>query len=184
MARWKLTQPHYLNVKDAEGNGTEWEYKEVNRTTGKPVRKLYEVPRFLHTEDSSDFTHPELGAIIVCLEGKGESRDLTFVGEPTPDMEPLDAEAKSISESLRSKWVAPMGESAMPSQGGYAGARADDFLRELSAMMATQKPSSPVAAPGVTIAEFKALQEQVAALMAKNAELQAQAVPELQARRV
>lgn len=173
MARWRLMQPHYLNVPD-----TEWEYKEVNRTSGKPQRKVYQVPRMLHPDDSGDYTHPELQAIIVCYEGKGEARDLTFFGEPTPDMEPLDAEAQAISDSCRGKWVAPMGADAFPAQGGYGGARAEEFLKELTALMAAQQPVAPTSAPNVSVDEFEALKKQVALLLEQNALLQAQANPE------
>jgi hypothetical protein len=44
------------------------------------------------------------GEIVVCHEGKGEKRDIVFYGDPTPDMSPLDDEARAISASFEDKW--------------------------------------------------------------------------------
>lgn len=94
MARWKLTEKHYLNVP-----GTRWEFQTVDRMTGRPQRKVYEVPLFLDPENEQDWTWKDGfdGAVIVCHEGKGEPRDLVFVGDPTPGMLPLDDEATAIT---------------------------------------------------------------------------------------
>lgn len=163
MARWALRQKHYIAIKD-----TEWEHKETDRDTGKQVRKVYTVPRFLNPEDPNDYTHKELQAVIVCHEGKGDRRDLVFYGDPTPDMEPLDDEAQAISDSVSKNWVQPMSEQAMPST-GYAGAREQEFMKEIASIMAGQKPGSAVPVPpGADVEELKkqiaALTEQVAAL--------------------
>ena len=103
MARWKLACPHYINTP-----GIEWEYNETKN--GKVNRKRFAVPRYLNTSDPGDWTNKwgskddEDGEIIVCLEGKGESRDISFIGDPTPDMIPLDDEAKAISAKFESRW--------------------------------------------------------------------------------
>ena len=52
MARWKLTQKHYLMVP-----GTKWEYVENDRSTGRPIRKTYDVPLFLDPEDPSAWNY-------------------------------------------------------------------------------------------------------------------------------
>lgn len=165
MARWSLMQPHYIAVPD-----TEWEQKETNRDTGKQVRKVYKVPRLLDPKDPGDYTHKELEAIIVCHEGKGEKRDLVFEGEPTPDMAPLDKEAEEISERASAKWVQPMGNEALPGQGStpYGEARIAEFMRDIAAIAASQKPSTPLSVAGITPEDFKTLQEQVAALAEQN----------------
>lgn len=106
MARWKLMASHYLNVI----GGTEWEYQETDRKTGRQKRVKFPVPRHLDIYDPDDWTvkwgprDAETGEIIVCHEGKGEPTDIEFTGDPTPDMSPLDDEAREISASFESKW--------------------------------------------------------------------------------
>jgi len=105
MARWKLMTSHYLNV-----IGEEWEYTEQDRATGRPKRVKFSVPRLLDVNDPSCWTNKwgnasnEEGEIIVCHEGKGESRDIVFFGDPTPDMSPIDEEAIAISASFEDIW--------------------------------------------------------------------------------
>lgn len=88
MARWELATDHYLKVPDCE-----WEYSETDQETGRTARKRYQIPEYL-----------EKGA-IVCWAGKGERRDHTFIGDPTPDMIPLDDEASEVSTSFESRWA-------------------------------------------------------------------------------
>lgn len=161
MARWSLTQKHYIMVPD-----TEWEHKETDRDTGKSVRKSFPVPRYLDPADPGDWTHRDLEAIIVCYEGKGQPKDIVFIGDPTPDMAPLDDEAQAISDSVAHKWIQPMGEGALPTHGdgGYAGAKMDGFLKEIAAIMAGQKPTGPVTID--QSADIEALKAQVAELTA------------------
>lgn len=118
--RWKLMTSHYLNTKD-----TEWEYKETDRNTGREKRKQLAVPRFLDINDPGDWTvnlgvdggvsrggrGPDgQGEIIVCHKDKGLSGDIAFYnadgspGDPTPDMVPVDDEAKVLSASFEDHW--------------------------------------------------------------------------------
>lgn len=105
MARWKLAVSHYLNVP-----GTEWEYSEADRSTGRPVRRKFSVPRLLDIRDPQDWTNKwgnndnAEGEIIVCHEGKGEPKDVVFIGDPSPDMIPVDDEAIAITNALKPKW--------------------------------------------------------------------------------
>lgn len=97
MARWKLTEPHYLCVP-----GTFWEQVTTDRITQRPIRKQYPVPLHVDPRIDSDWTHkdplnPMDGWIVVCLAGKGEPRDIVIDQEPTPGMLPLDDEAREIS---------------------------------------------------------------------------------------
>ncbi len=106
MARWRLTDKHYLNIE-----GTKWEYTENSRTTGKPVRKVFNVPMYLNPEDPADWNwkhDKDSGEIIVCYAGKGLEKDYVFVGEPQPtiDMLPLDAEAAAISAKINTNQFA------------------------------------------------------------------------------
>ena len=164
MARWRLTAPHYLNVP-----GTEWEHKETDQSTGKQARKVFLVPALLNPDTASDCNYP--GEIIVCYDGKGQGRDIVFEGDPTPDMEPLDEEAEAISATFRAQWQHPI-ESLAPNGESYS----SDLLRMLEAqLLKAGKGEAAQAVPnsGVSREEFEALQAQLAALMAQNAELTA-----------
>ena len=126
MARWRLAAPHYLNVE-----GTSWEYKEVNRTTGRQQRTVFAVPLHLDPDNPADWNHvngKDEGAIIVC-NGKDEvnAKDIIFTGEPTPDMVPLDDAAAAISAKLAPKWKHPIET--------LSGTYADAMLRDMSVEM-------------------------------------------------
>ena len=138
MARWKLMGPHYLNVE-----GTEWEYKETDRKTGREIRKKLPVPMFLDPRDPSECNYQwgnrdnQEGEIIVCWKGRGEDRDIVFHGNPTPDMVPLDAEAEEISASFTELWrykpeVDP---------GTYSQSLVDRFQIEMAAVKSETKPA-------------------------------------------
>ncbi len=128
MARWKLMNPHYLNVENEE-----WEYQEVDRTSGRPIRKKFAVPRLLDPKDPSCWTvrwgrqDDEQGEIIVCWQGKGEDKDIVFFGDPTPDMTPVDDEAEAISASFAEHWrYKPEGT------GDYSQSLVDRFQSEMA----------------------------------------------------
>jgi hypothetical protein len=102
MARWQLTEAHYLNVPD-----NKWEQQITDRSTGRPIRKQFLVPLHLDPNIESDWNHQERignnivdGKIVVCHAGKGEPKDITFSGPPTPGMLPLDDEARELSSKL------------------------------------------------------------------------------------
>ncbi len=166
MARWRLITGHYLNVL-IDGSPAEWEYKEVDRTTGRQGRKVYPVPMLMDPNDPADCNYP--GEIVVCHEDKGERQDIVFVGNPTPDMEPYDEEAEAISASLRQKWEHPIeslpstmsdGESAFMAKlieamgqakpAANASVSVEQYnelkalVEDLKAQLATSKPSSPI----------------------------------------
>ena len=165
MARWRLTAPHYINVP-----GTEWEYKEIDQTTGRQGRKVFPVPRLLNPNDGADCNYP--GEIIVAYAGPlAQGRDIIFEGGPTPDMEPLDEEAKVITESLRPTWQHPI--ETLPVNGGYSASLIASFEKQMSETLARAPNTS------VSQSDFEKLQSQVAALMAQNAELQAKVKPEV-----
>lgn len=141
MARWKLMAPHYLNVP-----GEEWEYTENDRTTGRPKRFKFAVPRHLDIRDPSCWTNRwgskdnEDGEIIVCHEGKGDPKDIVFIGDPTPDMTPVDEEAAAISAQFESRWnFKPEGF------GDYSQSLVDKFQIELA-----EANARPVEVPGMS----------------------------------
>lgn len=133
--RWRLRSTHYLNVP-----GTEWEQNETNRDTGRTNRKRYTVPLLLDPNDPSYQTPPNSGEIIVCYAGKGDRHDVVFEGEPTPEMEPIDEEAKALSAKLEPKWKAPMGDGAFPGtgSGGFNDALLQQLNRNLETLINTQ----------------------------------------------
>lgn len=141
MARWKLMTPHYLNVP-----GEEWEYTENDRTTGRPKRVKFPVPRLLDTKDPSCWTNRwgnkdnEDGEIIVCHEGKGESSDMVFTGDPTPDMVPVDDEARAISATFEHLWQAKPENMA----GDYSQSLVDRFQLQMA-----EASAKPVEVPGL-----------------------------------
>lgn len=110
MARWKLMAPHYMNLV----NGADWEY--VENSGGKHRRHRFLVPRMLNPNDPGDWNSRwgqrssnnivgnEEGEIIVALPGKGEGSDYEFLGDPTPDMMPIDDEARELSASFETRW--------------------------------------------------------------------------------
>lgn len=107
MARWKLTEKHYLKVP-----GTRWEFQTVDRNTGRPMRKTFEVPLYLDPEDKDCWNNRgvgmyEDGFITVAHAGKGEAHDIIFVGNPTPGMLPIDDEAVAISAKFN--WTPTQG---------------------------------------------------------------------------
>jgi hypothetical protein len=152
-------QAHYLNVP-----GTEWEYKEVDQQTGRQVRKIYEVPVLLDPKDPANFNYP--GEIIVCDGNSPQRLDIIFAGPPTPDMEPIDDEAKEISSKLVSAWQHPI--DSLPGQGDYSSQVLERLEAQMTLLMKGQKP---VANTVIEPTAFEALQQQVQALMEQNAAL-------------
>ena len=49
MARWKLTEAHYLKVP-----GTAWEYNSIDRRTGRPKREVFSGPLQLDPKSIDD----------------------------------------------------------------------------------------------------------------------------------
>lgn len=158
-------QPHYLNVP-----GTEWEYKEVDRSTGKQGRKVYSVPMYLNPNEPSDYNHP--GEIIVAQGKNPNPKDIIFVGEPTPDMEPLDDEAQKITDQCKPKWLHPI--DTLPGNGDYSASLLSKLERQLDAASKNQ-PTQQTVVKGIDPEDFKKVQEQLAQLMARNLELEEKA---------
>ena len=170
MARWKLLEAHYLAVP-----GTEWEYKETNRETGRSARKVYEVPLYLDPKDPADWTDRSEEAIIVTNKyNPAHSKDIVFMGPPTPNMEALDDEAQAISDKESKNWIHPIESLNMT----YSESRLSEFEREIAQALAGRvvenRAAPSLSLGGVSQADFERLQEQVAALMDQNAKLQEQ----------
>jgi hypothetical protein len=158
MARWLLREAHYLYGRPPDLDVVEWEHKETDRLTGRENRKRFKVPFYFDVD------------VIVCHEGKGQRGDSIFEGPPTPGMDPLDDEAEAISATHRAAWQHPI--ETLPGNFNVE-ALMQSWGKEMAEIAAKMpKASTAVAESGVTRAEFDALQEQLKALMARNAELE------------
>jgi hypothetical protein len=162
MARWRLQVAHYLYTDPP----TEVEFKEVDRNTGRQARKVYKVPRYLNPTDPADCNYPD--EVIVSDGKNAQGRDIIFIGQPSPDMEPIDDEAKKISQSYidSGKWTKKeegldFGESLIK-----------NFMEKITDLQANQ--AAPVSVPSIDPGAFIKVQEQVNALIEQNAKLQAQ----------
>ena len=163
MARWRLREKHYLNVRTLpDGTDVVWEQKETSQQTGRSMRKVYPVPLLLDPDIGSDHNHP-LG-IVVCFEGKGAPGDIEFIGDPTPDMEPLDDEAKKISASFKERWIHPI-ESL---ENGFSGALLSKLEAAIGAL-AQKAPPTPSQEMTQMMQMVRDLQEEVALLRAERA---------------
>ena len=164
--RWRLTNPHYLNVAQLpDGTKIEWEHKETARETGRTVRKLYPVPMLLDPKDSADHNWP--GEIIVTQEAEGahvNPRDLVFFGDPTQEMEPLNAEAEAITEAQRERWNHPI-ESLPSTMSGDEAAFMERmmtaFAKQVGAAVAPAIPNTTV-----SLEEFNALKAKLEQVLA------------------
>ena len=169
MARWRLMAKHYINA-TRHGEKTQWMREETNRDTGRVARSLFNVPTYLDPDDPRDQNYP--GEVIVAYEKGARPQDIVFIGEPTPDMEPVDEEAQKISDVTRPKWKHPI--DSIPATGG-------NYSEVLLALLekqleeAARKSGAPARASGaIDEAAFKKMQEDMKALMESNAKLQAQ----------
>lgn len=160
MARWRLTQPHYLKTVD-----NQWEQKETNRTSGRQAIKRYDVPRLFDPKDPGDCNNGE--DCVVCWEGKGTPRDHIFFGPPTPDMEPLDEEAEAVSAEEGKNWVHPIEGLS----GDYSGTLLQTFEQQLAE--AIQKASADPRGPAALKTPIAVPNDRVEALEAQVAELKA-----------
>lgn len=102
MARWRLTHKHNLNV-----IGNKYEYKETSNT-GRSVRRSNDCALFLDPEDPGDCNYVDESGMKILIvahdNAAANSKDILFRGPPTPDMVPLDDEAKAISAELEPTW--------------------------------------------------------------------------------
>lgn len=161
MARWKLLAAHYLKTDD-----TEWEYKEMDQSTGRERRKQVKVPRYVDINDPGDWTNRwgnkdnAQGEIVVCLEGKGEKGDITIFQDPTPDMSPVDDEAREISSRFAKQWE----YNPVIDEGSHSQSLIDRFESEMRDIK--EKPATvEVAGLGDLIAAMAAMTVQNAEIM-------------------
>lgn len=165
MARWKLIAPHYLTVE-----GTSWEQIEVDQMTGKQIRKRYPVPMHLDHTDATLWNDNIIrnprgevlgGDIVVAYRDKEHNaNDYLFTGDPTPDMFPLDDEAKEISAGYESVWK------ATPDEDVAYGKRIVDRVQEEQAAMEAKASTVKIEGLPEILQQMTAMMEQNATLVA------------------
>lgn len=158
MAKWKLAQPHYLNMVEP----IEWEHQETDPVTQRVLRKRYVVPLYINK-----------GEIV----NQGEGGEFEFIGDPTPDMVPIDAEAEAISDKLKPSWQ-------VSEYGTGTESVLDNLTKELSKAMAAGISVANVSVPGVSAEAFAEMQGQLKALTEQNAQLLAKLLEEPKGRRL
>jgi|SRR5215470_4687491 len=173
MARWALKDKHYLNVP-----GTEWEYKETDRDTGRQRRMVLAVPLYLDPKDNADWNDKVNEMIVVSNKfDPAHPHDHVFIGNPTPDMEPLDDEAHAITEDFISRgvWIHPIDSLNMSySQSVLSSLELQIVQAVKDNVRVAQVPN--VSAGSVTKKQFDDLQSTVKQLMEQNASLQNQII--------
>lgn len=156
MARWELTDKHYIHGNWPGEDKNSWQFTETNMETGRVARKLFTVPAFL-----------EKGIIV--SQGERHPREFEFLGPPTPEMLPLDDDAEAISAQHRSKWMAPMDGFPTQGPGGFNDAvlqRLTDALDNISRNQPIQQQTA-VPVGSVSRAEFELLQAQLLEVQAQ-----------------
>lgn len=180
MARWRVTAKHYINAKQF-GEDTTWVREETNRDTGRAFRRTFTVPLLIDPEDPICINR-NTGYCVVATEGSETPGDIIILGPPTPDMEPLDDDARAITKAESVKWKDPI--NSLPISIG------DDFGNQLLAMLTAQfntvanNPSvSLKGASNSEIEELKAMlaaqQEQIAKLIGGSSPAPEEPLPEL-----
>lgn len=142
MARWKLTEAHYLKVP-----GTQWEYNSIDRRTGRPKREIFSVPLQLDPKSIDDLTKygqpdPTFPSrdvedyIIVVTDTAGvNQRDVVFEGKPTPGMLPLDDDAKAITAACsKGMWEPTAGTDDDSARASLSNKVIDDLMGQMNTL--------------------------------------------------
>lgn len=167
MARWKLTEPHYLAVE-----GIKWEYSEVDRVTGRPKRTQFPVPLHLDPNIDSDWTHRELEAIIVSNGHNADPKDLIYTGPVTPGMLPMDDEAKALTaQAAKDKWRPTQGLDPESQNESYTNKLLSGFIDQMTLAQTTVQQAPQIAGLEEMLKSLTAVMAQqtqlIAALAAK-----------------
>ena len=155
MARWKLTEAHYLSVPD-----TKWEYSEVDRRTGRPKRTQFPVPLLLDPKSLDDLkgygqSDPDFPSnqpddyIIVVAQGETSNpKDVIFAGPPTPGMLPLDDEARAITaKHSHGKWSPTAGLDVESQNESYSNKLLSGLIDEMTSLKYAQQAAPAI--PGM-----------------------------------
>jgi|SRR5580704_1109289 hypothetical protein len=178
MARYRLNTGHYINALQWDGSLTEWEYTEQSLVNNRMVRRRFKVPMILDPRDATCCNYP--GEIIVSSKyDEKYPLDIIFEGEPTPDMTPLDDEARAKVEELSSKWIHPI--ESLP--GNFTQSLLDTLERQLSSVQsrAPMPSANPVSTNGIDNERLAKMEKLVAELAEKNLALEARMAGEAKA---
>ena len=144
MPRWKLLETHYLRIE-----GTEWEYKEVNRANGREIRKKFPVPLHLDPKVESDWNGKDAldnGCIVVAYGSDAQPRDYIMTDlQVTAGMEGLDPEAKRLSAEYMNTIPKLEGDE----NATYSERLLDKFIQELADVQAKAATAKPAQVEGV-----------------------------------
>lgn len=162
---------HYLNVP-----GTHWEQNETDRTTGKANRRTHSVGLLLNPDDPSDCDRNGEIIVYTAVDGaRGPKFGHEFLGEPTPEMEPVNDEAQAISDSLRSKWERPFDSFQTAADGDFSTRLLAGIEKALN--KAAQNTGDVPGATMVPKGEYDALKDQMAEMQKQMDAILAQAKP-------
>jgi hypothetical protein len=175
MARYRLNSAHYINALQWDGSPTEWEYTEQSLVNNRMVRRRFKVPMLLEPRDNACHNYP--GEIIVA--SKPDERfplDIIFEGDPTPDMIPLDEEARVRVQELSASWIHPI--DSLP--GNYSQSLLESLEKQLqaAASRAPMPTMNPVSMNNIDSDRLAKLEKLVSDLASANIALQAQLVGE------
>lgn len=159
MANWKLGTPHYLNLVDQ----AIWEYKEVDRKTGRQKITKFPVPTLLNPDDSSDWSERTGDeGIVIVSDGEAPMRGAhIFIGDPTPDMLPLDDAARAITKKFEPVW----GQGPIE---GLPNSYADSILDNLQKEVMELRAAAAVSGGTTKIEGMDTLVQSLAAMMSQN----------------
>jgi hypothetical protein len=172
MARWKLTEPHYLAVE-----GTKWEYSEVDRVTGRPKRTQFPVPLHLDPNVESDWTHRYdawTGDVIVSNgQGTQDPKDLIFTGPVTPGMLPMDDEAKAITaKAAKDRWKPTADLSPEAQNQSFTNQLLSGFIDEMTSLKTNVAAAPQVAGMEAFMESMTQMMKMQTEILAKLAEKQ------------
>lgn len=164
MARWRLNSPHYLNVKELDGEPVEFRYTEQSLQTMRNRSRAFPVPLYLDPKDPTLINSED--GIVVSDGNHPGPKDYIFLGDPTPEMMPIDDEAEKITEKHRSKWINPVETFGLGQD--YSQSLLSALERQIEAINRVAPGAQPIQ---VDQDKLNKVLERLAALEAQNAEL-------------
>lgn len=171
MAKWKLTTDHYLNViHDNFGEKINYEYSETDSQTNRIRRRQWDVPMFIPKDSLVTNSLDDFNAYT----GDSRMAPIVFKGDPTPDMFPVDDEARAISEKFQPQWRRAIEDLPTRIEGDFSASLIAGFEKLISQAAANKESAPNISGKGVDPEAFRKMQEQMQELMEQNAKLMAE----------